>query len=341
MDRQKKVSAVRVSAPVVWLAVLVWLLLLSAAQCQANGGDDSRPTPELPTPGLVLIPPIEPGDGSDLIDRLLERGIIRVGIRVWPEAEFSPPAFRGFSNAATGGALNGFEVDIVRAVATNLGLELELIEAYPPVIASGDWRGEWDIALASLVPFDRPPEAETARSLVYSRPYGYMPMGILVPAGNDALDSFAQLSGQRVGLLEHSAYQRLLTEEADRLTVAGKPLLGEATPDLQPVSVSNLQKSIRQLGQAEAEIETQLDAIFGPTPLLEEAVRTELPVRLAANASNVGVQPLVIAAVSQDDLKVERLILEINLILDRLQRRGELAEIYLDWYGRDLSQPLQ
>ena len=94
---------------------------------------------ELPTPAPVLIPPIQPGDGSDLIDRLLARGVIRVGPRVWPEAEFSPPAFRGFSNAATGGALNGFEVDIARAVAENLGLELELIEAYPPVIASGDW----------------------------------------------------------------------------------------------------------------------------------------------------------------------------------------------------------
>jgi ABC-type amino acid transport substrate-binding protein len=166
-------------------------------------------------------------------------------------------------------------------------------------------------------------------------------MGILVPVANDDLDSFVQLSGQRVGMLEHSAYQRLLTEEADRLTIEGKPLLGEAIPDLQPVTVSNLQKSIRQLGQAEADRETQLDAIFGPTPLLEEAARTDLPVRLAANASNVGIQPLVIAAVSQDDLTVERLILEINRILDRLQRRGELAEIYLDWYGRDLSQPLQ
>jgi ABC-type amino acid transport substrate-binding protein len=342
MDPQKKVASVRVARPVAWLALLVWLLLLSAAQCQADGGDDRRPTPELPTPAPVLIPPIEPGDGSDLVDQLLARGIIRVGIRVWPEAEFSPPAFRGFSNAATGGALNGFEVDIARAVAENLGLELELIEAYPPVIASGDWRGEWDIALASLVPFDRPLEAETARSLVYSRPYGYMPMGILVPVGNEALDSsFAQLSGQRVGMLEHSAYQRLLTEEADQLTIAGKPLFVEATSDLQPVIISNLQKSIRQLGQAEADPETQVDAIFGPTPLLEEAVRSELPVRLAVNATNVGVQPLAIAAVPQEDLEVERLILEINVILERLRRQGDLAEIYLDWYGRDLSQPLQ
>ena len=98
----------------------------------------------------MLNPPIQPGDGTDLIDRLLETGIIRVGIRVWPEANFSPPAFRGASNSITGGALNGFEVDIAHLVAEGLGLELELVEAPPQVITSGNWRGEWDIALASL-----------------------------------------------------------------------------------------------------------------------------------------------------------------------------------------------
>ena len=29
--------------------------------------------------------------------------------------------------------MNGFEVDIARLVAQGLGLELELVEAYPPV----------------------------------------------------------------------------------------------------------------------------------------------------------------------------------------------------------------
>src|SRR5688572_5147081 len=115
-------SNLLVSSKFSWLMLLLCLI---AAQCQAT--PQPMPPPTSPPPTPILIPPIQPADGSDLMDRLLETGVIRVGIRVWPEAIFSPPAFRGFSNAETGGALNGFEVDLARLVAEGLGLELELV----------------------------------------------------------------------------------------------------------------------------------------------------------------------------------------------------------------------
>jgi polar amino acid transport system substrate-binding protein len=309
------------------------ILLAFLVACQPT----PSPTLEPPPPTPILIPPIQRGDGSDVMDRLLDKGIIRVGIRVWPEAEFSPPAFRGASNALTGGALNGFEVDLARHVAEQLGLELELVEAYPPVIAAGDWRGEWDIALASLVPFDNPNNIPTSK-IFYSQPYGYMPMGILTPVGSN-IQSIAQLEGRRVGVLEHSSYQRLLTPENESPTVYGQQLVAQPFPPLQLIVVSNLQKAIRQLGQPVEKADTpQLDAIFGPTPLFQEAIKTGLPLQLAAEAKNIGVQPLVIAAVPQNGLKVDRLLAEINTALDRLQRQGVLSEIYLQWYEQDLSQ---
>ena len=309
----------------------ILFLCFIAAQCQATPQPTPPPTNPPPTP--ILIPPIQPGDGSDLMDRLLETGVIRVGLRVWPEAIFSPPAFRGFSNAETGGALNGFEVDLARLVAEGLGLELELVEAYPPVIATGDWRGQWDIAIASLVPFDQPQEA-SGRTLVFSRPYAYIPMGILNPTAANNIQALADLSGRRVGVLEHSAYQRLLTPGGSTLTIQQQPLLPPIPADVQPVVLSNLLKTIRQLSQPESEPEFQLDAIFGPAPIFQEAVKSDLPVQWV----KVGVQPLAIATVPQDNLKVDRLISEINKILERLQRQGTLAEIYLRWYGQDLSR---
>lgn len=323
--------------PILILTAL--LVLLIAAQCQPDPPANVLPTPQPPTPTPFLIPPIQPGDGTDVIDRLLEAGVIRVGIRVWPEAEFSPPAFRGFSNAATGGALNGFEIDIAHHIAQNLGLELELIEAYPPIITSGDWQGEWDIALASLVPFDQPLTDAPIQDITYSRPYAYMPMGFLIPTTQDDIQTFAQLANRRVGVLEHSAYERLLTSEEAPLTVQGQPLMPQSQINLQIVALSNLQKAIRQLGQPQSEDSLQIDAIFGPIPILEEAIRNNLPVKLATAEKIIGVQPLAIAAVPQDGLKVERLLSEINSILNRLQQQGTLPEIYIRWYGQDLSRP--
>ncbi|MBE7553044.1 MAG: transporter substrate-binding domain-containing protein [Anaerolineales bacterium] len=303
-------------------------ICLIAAQCQVVPPPTPTPQPS-PPPTPLLIPPIQRGDGSDLLDHLLDSGVIRVGIRVWPEAVFSPPAFRGFSNAETGGALNGFEVDLARQVAEGLGLELELVEAYPPILSTGGWQGQWDIAIASLVPFDQPEDA-AGPPLTFSRPYAYMPMGILSLATANDIQGWDSLAGRQVGVLEDSAYQYLLAPGGAALTSQHQPLLPQTPPGIQPVALANLQKAIRQLGQAEF----KLDALFGPGPVFQEAVKSELPVKWV----KAGVQPLAIAAVPRDNLKVDRLILEINKIVDRLHRQGTLSEIYLHWYGQDFSQ---
>lgn len=317
------------------LAVALSLFLLAGTGCQPVA-PPATATP-VPTPSPELIPPIQPGDGTDLLDRLLEKGVIRIGIRVWPEAEFSPPAFRGLSNASVGGALNGFEVDIARLLAAFLGLELELVEGYPPIIDSGDWRGEWDIAIASLVPFDDPPPG-TVASLSYSRPYAYMPTGILVPE-TSPIESAAEIPGRRIGVFEHSVYQRLLTGDVFTPTVAGQPLSRIPTSDVQLVVLSNMQKTIRQMGDPTLNGDTP-DAIIGPAPVLEQAVsKNGLPLKVVRDPASLPAQPLVVAAVAQDGLTVGRLTAEIDTILERLERQGTLAELSLRWYEQDLSQP--
>jgi polar amino acid transport system substrate-binding protein len=325
------------------LGLVILVVLLTAVRCPQS----APPTPDPlrsppPEPTIVLIPPIARGDGTDLIDQLLATGIIRVGIRVWPEAAFAPPAFRGFSNATTGGALNGFEVDLAHLLAEGLGLELELVEAYPPVIASGDWRGEWDIGIASLVPFDQPTEPSSSRAvpgLIFSEPYAYMPMGILVPASENGLGSVGDLSGRKVGVLADSPYEVLVAPRDEPLTVQGRPVLAAALPgDIEIVPESNLLKTIRLLGQPAGAETTDVAAVIGPAPILQEAVNADLPVKLGLQAQNLGYQPLAVAAVPRDGLKVDRLIVEINNVLDRLQRRGILAEVYQRWYRQDLSR---
>jgi ABC-type amino acid transport substrate-binding protein len=301
------------------------ILLLLAGQCQPAPTPPPTLKPTSPPPTPRLIPAIPHGDGSDLLDKLLDTGVIRVGVHVWPEASFSPPVFRGFSNARTGGALNGFEVDVAHYVAESLGLELELVEAYPPVIATGDWRGQWDIAIASLAPFALPPEA-AERGMLFSEPYGYMPLGVFISAANDEIKAWADLSGHRVGVLEHSLYHRLLQPEAE---ISPAP-----PPNLRVIPFSNMPKAIRQLGQPGSPVE----AIFGPTPILQEAIKSDLPVKLAPQAAHIGPVPLVIAVVPPAGLKADRLIAEINKVLARLHRQGTLSEMYLRWYEQDLSR---
>jgi ABC-type amino acid transport substrate-binding protein len=108
--------------------------------------------------------------------------------------------------------------------------------------------------------------------------------------------------------------------------------------DLQLIVLSNLAKDIRQLGQPAADQSPPVAVIFGPVPVFQAAIERDFPVKLAPT-ENIGLQPLTIAAIPQDGLTVNRLIAEINTILERLRRQGVLAEIYLRWYERDYSQP--
>lgn len=314
------------------------LLILSVAvvalvRCQLAEYLPAESSPVPATP--ISIPTISPGDGSDLLDHLLESGEIRVGVRVWPEADFSPPVFRDVAYTEAGGALTGFEVEIARLVAAGLGLDLTLIEADPRRLAAGDWTDEWDIAIASLTPVDQPLPNTAAQSMVYSNPYAFIPIGLLVPKSEDAINDLSQLSGKKVGALEDSIHQRLLTPAGASLTVQQQPFMLPLPADIQPVNLSNLQKSIRQMGQSQAG-GSQLDAILGPSPMFEQAVDQDLAVQLALR--RVGMQPLSIAAVPRDDLTVTRLMGEINKIVARLQEQGVLAEIYQRWYGQDLSR---
>jgi polar amino acid transport system substrate-binding protein len=306
---------------------LILIAVLFLAACQAAPTPTAAPPP-LPEPTYIFFPSPEPGDGSDLLDRVLAAGVLRVGLRVWPNAAFSPPAFRGGGNAETGGPLQGFEVDLAHMLAERLGVELELIEAPPAVIASGNWQGRWDIALASLVPFDEPSEP-----LFFSQPYVWMPMGILLPVAGNDVETLAELSGRRVGALEKSPYERLL---ATQLTAYGQPLLPNIPVDVRVVPLSNLPEAIRQMGSPSEKDNSQVAAIFGPRPILEEAINNGLALKLAPY--DPGRQPLAIATVSQDGLKVERLLIEINKILTDLERHGELPELYIRWYGQDLSR---
>ena len=252
-----------------------------------------------------------------MLDQILVNGVLRVGVRVWPSPEYAPPAFRGASNATTGGALTGFEIDLAHLLADNLGVELQLIEAYPPVINSGAWDGQYDIALASLSP-------RTDTTLLYSVPYSVVPIAVLSRADTPPLEDVSDLSGLRIAVLEDSPFQALLVD--------GVP--GQAS-GVVPIPVDNVATAVDQL--ASDGPSTPFEALIGPLPMLELALIEGLPLQINPVSQQIEPLPLSIATVPIDGLSTDRLLQELNRILGRLEQRGQLAEIHLTWYDRDYS----
>jgi ABC-type amino acid transport substrate-binding protein len=317
-----------------WKLLILTLCLPWLIQCAPAPTAAPTPTAVMITPTTVM-PQFKAGDGSDVLDQVLSEGVLRVGVRVWPEAAFAPPVFRGASNSATGGAMTGFEVDIAKLLAHDLGVQLELVEANPPALLAGDWQNQWDIGLGLLTPFDATPALTMTRPISYSQPYGYMPLALLVAANETKIHGLADLAEAQVGVVAFSGYQQAMT--VDRLTIQGQPFALKLPLTAQLVPTIDLLDAMTQLSQSVEITQTgsSLQALFGPAPMWQQAINTGWAVKLTPV---VAYQPIAVAAVAPEGKHDERLLQALNQILARLDEQHQLTEIYVHWYDEDFSR---
>lgn len=306
--------------------IIVSILLLWSVQCVST-----PPTPS-PTPAYFRV---EQGDGSDLLDQILERDVLRVCVRVWHDPAFSPPVFRGASNSATGGALTGFEIELAHLIADTLDVTLELIETHPTTILKGGWHDQCEIALAALTPFDQPSSLTTAQPLQFSRVYGYLPFGLLVAYDDTTIKTLNDLADQPLAVLEHTAYERVLSETD--LTVQGQPLSLPLPETTQLISITTLLQATEQLSPTQS-ITNPIKAIFGATPILQQVINEGWSVKFAEHGQLIGYQPLAIAIAPPPDVTINRLLETLNTILSLADKQGILAEFYYKWYDHDFSR---
>lgn len=321
--------------------VIGLLAVLSvAAQCQANladllpssaqGGAESAATEAAATAPIpseaIARPPAAPIttttrlNPNDLLAAVRERGVLRVGLRVWPDAAFNPPAFRD----PAGGALTGFEVDLARALADTLQVDLELIEVPAQNLRSGRWQEEWDLALGSL-----PITDNNEQALRFSYPYAYLPVGLLVQAENGAVADLESLSGRVVAVPAETTIQAVVAGEP--VSVQGRPLLDRVPAGLTVEPYVNDAQAIRDLA---VQGEAAPDAVIHFVPVLETAIAFELPVKVVG--PTLFWEPLGLAA-DRAGPPAEQLLAAVNTALGSLREDGTLAEISLRWYGRDYS----
>ncbi len=86
--------------------------------------------------------------------------------------------------------LDGFDVDVAKAVAEKLGVKLKLETPSWEVIAAGRWQGRYDVCICSMTP-------SAARAQVFNFPVEYYasPAVVVVNADEQSIKSAADLSG--------------------------------------------------------------------------------------------------------------------------------------------------
>ncbi|WP_028536946.1 ABC transporter substrate-binding protein [Paludibacterium yongneupense] len=250
---------------------------------------------------VLLLTLLASGAHADQLDEIKHAGKITVGV-----FDSNPPF--GYIDAKTH-AVAGYDVDFAKALASKLGVKLELKTTNPanriPLLASG----KVDTIVAAFTITE-----ERARQVDFSTPYFVTGQQFLVPKGQFRKQQ--DLANAKIGAVKGT------TEEQE---------LHKAFPQATVLSYDEIALAFAAQRNGNVQVITQDGAILaGLLAASPDKAKYELtPYR-------VSVEPYGIAVKKGE----KRLLDAINQTLVGLEKNGQALHIYNTWFGKGSSTPL-
>jgi len=179
--------------------VIVAMLLAAAAFAVAACGDDEE---EEPAGGGGGGQSAEQFDPSTTLGKIQENREITIGVK------YDVPPF-GFQNPQTD-SVEGFDVDLGKAVAEKLGVEPKFIEAISDNRIPFLQDGTADLILSTMTI-----NAERAQEIEFSNPY-YVASGRILTKSDSPIKGLEDLAGKRVCTALGSTYEETIREQAPK-----------------------------------------------------------------------------------------------------------------------------
>jgi len=283
------------------LAALTVLLAALALLTLAGCGGDAPPCPPCPPcpqaapcPEPALAPAPRPAPGGRL-EAIARRGALRCGVRdtVIP---FS------FTDEQTGQII-GFEPDLCRALAQDLGVRAELVLVTPstrlPLLLAGDID-----CIATTLTHHHGREADLDFSITY-----FMDGQKLLTRAGSPVRSPTDLAARRVGVVEDSFAAQAIRE---------------VQPECRPVSFPGHAEAFLALKRG------QVDAISADSTILLGLKNSDQdPAAWTIAGDYITDEPFALGLPQNDSALRDR----VNLVLQRLWLSGEYMKLYNRWFG--------
>ncbi|MBH0065600.1 MULTISPECIES: amino acid ABC transporter substrate-binding protein [Psychrobacter] len=238
--------------------------------------------------------------GSDLLQRINNGGTINVGT----EGTYPPFTYHDES-----GKLTGYDVEVTRAVADKLGVDVEFKETQWDAMLAGLDSGRFDM-VANQVSLTTP---ERLAKYDKASPYSWSGAVVLAPTNETRYSSWDNLKGLRTAQSLSSNYGEL----AERY-------------EAEIVPVDGMAQAIQLVKQDRADF--TMNDNLAVLDYLKKFPDADLEIKLTAPASEMRGSGLVL--IKGDDAVVAKL----NDAMAELTADGTLTKLSEEFFGADISQ---
>jgi cystine transport system substrate-binding protein len=241
------------------------------------------------------------GGGSEESSAAGGGGGEREVLRVATEGTYAPFSF----HAADTNELTGYDVEVIEAVAAELGMEVEFSETQFDAIFAGLESDRYDV-IANQITIN--PEREA--KYLFSQPYTVSTGVVVTTADDDSIDALEDVKGK-------TSAQSTTSSFGEIARAAGA----------QVEAVEGFSQAVTLLKQGRVDV-----TINDSLAVLEYQKSTgDEDIKIAAEIDQPSEQALVFA---QDDAELQA---EVDGALEALRADGTLAEISEKYFGEDVS----
>jgi glutamate transport system substrate-binding protein len=283
-----------------WRALLAMALAVAALAVAACGDDDDDDGGGGGGDGGGEAADVKQFPADTTMGKIQDRGTIRIGVK------YDVPPF-GFLNPQTD-EVEGFDVEMGRIVAEELGVEPEFVEAISDNRIPFLQQGEVDLILSTMTI-----NQERDLEIEFSEPYYIAHGRILVPGDSD-IQGIDDLAGKRVCTALGSTYEETIREQAPEA-------------DLRLVDTYSECLELLQNGAVDAE---STDDVILTGQIIQDDTLKMVGDELTTEPYGAGIK--------EGDKEFQKFVSDT---FTAAEEDGRWEELYQEWVGQYIDQEAQ
>ncbi len=223
----------------------------------------------------------------------------------------------------TYGEMVGFDVDVAKAVADELGVEVCFATPDWDLVTAGSWGDRWDISIGSMTP-----TLTRAEVVTFSTPYVYTPAHFAA-AADSGITSLADLDGQTICLAAATTYLDWMN---GTLTITEDAIFADPPSDFTIVELPTDQECAQSIAAGRPEFSVYLTS----ETVIDSNIAGGLDVVKVGGA--VFSENLSPATDKSSSFDIASFVAEISSIVEGLHADGTLSALSIQYFDIDMTQ---